>query len=45
MTENQISKFLKNGKFNNASHIAMFLFYKKNTLDKKLPSVFKGYKD
>ena len=42
MTENQIIKYIKNGKFNNASHIAMFLFYKKNTLDKKLPSVFKG---
>ena len=45
VTENQIFNYIKIGKFNNASHIAMFLFYKKNTLDKKLPSVFKGYKD
>ena len=28
-SKTQIIKLIKNGKFNNASHIGMFLFYKK----------------
>ena len=36
VSDHQIIKLIKNGKFNNASHIGMFLFYKKKLLTYKL---------